>query len=166
MSYHLESGLTNQQRSEAVAADAQQAKWERARRINMPVATVAYADLHIALAERTLRFAQTYCSQCGCDLGPGESGMSSCKGHIKLQTLGTLYAEFKSETLGFDVRLGYEWDGPVYHAHNPQTSGTELTEVWVLGEEIGFRFTAETMGFLHKELTANLIAKSTWEWAA
>ena len=152
MSYILESGLTSQQRSEAVAADAQQAKWERAR--------------HIALAARTPRFAQTYCSQCGCELGPGESGMSSCKGHIKLQTLGTLYAEFKSETLGFDVRLGYEWDGPVYHAHNPQTSGTELTEVWVLGEEIGFRFTPETMGFLHKELTANLIAKATWEWAA
>ena len=31
-------------------------------------------------------------------------------------TNGTLYAEFRSETLGFTVRIGYEWDGPAYHA--------------------------------------------------
>lgn len=28
-----------------------------------------------------MRFATTWCSQCGIDLGPGDSGVSSCSGH-------------------------------------------------------------------------------------
>ena len=27
------------------------------------------------------RFPMTYCSQCGCELGPGNAGVSSCKDH-------------------------------------------------------------------------------------
>jgi hypothetical protein len=29
------------------------------------------------------RFPQTQCSQCGCDLGPGDEGVSHCSGHSK-----------------------------------------------------------------------------------
>jgi hypothetical protein len=27
------------------------------------------------------RFAMTYCSQCGCEMGPGSSGFSDCRDH-------------------------------------------------------------------------------------
>lgn len=30
------------------------------------------------------RFPETYCSQCGCELGPGDSGVSSCSEHREL----------------------------------------------------------------------------------
>ena len=71
-------------------------------------------------------------------------------------TNGTIYAEFRSETLGFTVRIGYEWDGPAYHAHHPQNAGAEITEVWVVGAEIAHHLTDRTTGILLDELTAHL----------
>ena len=71
-------------------------------------------------------------------------------------TTGTLYAEFISETLGFTVRIGYEWDGPAYHARHPQVAGAEITEVWVVGAEIAHHLTDRTNGLLLDELTAHL----------
>ena len=131
MSYILETGLTSKQRADATAADVQRAEWERAKRIDMPAAIVAFSELRALQAARS--------------------------------TTGTLYTEFRTQTLGFTVRFGYEWDGPSYHAHHPQTSGTELTEVWVMGEEIGHHLTDQTRGFLHNELTAHLIANAKRE---
>lgn len=29
------------------------------------------------------KFAQTYCSQCGCELGPGDAGVSHCEDHLR-----------------------------------------------------------------------------------
>ena len=41
----------------------------------------AIAKLYIATAMRGPRFAHTYCSQCGCELGPGDAGVSHCSDH-------------------------------------------------------------------------------------
>ncbi|WP_347467563.1 hypothetical protein [Burkholderia stagnalis] len=37
-------------------------------------------------APRAPRFPMTYCSQCGCELGPGDSGVSSCADHTGANT--------------------------------------------------------------------------------
>jgi hypothetical protein len=29
------------------------------------------------------RFEKTYCSQCGCEFGPGDEGFSSCSQHVR-----------------------------------------------------------------------------------
>ena len=38
------------------------------------------------------RFANTYCSQCGAELGPGEAGVSSCTDHAGKPLLEVLAA--------------------------------------------------------------------------
>ena len=142
------------------------------RQVNMPAATVAYAELHAARAIKAFRFAQTYCSQCGCECGPGDAGVSSCKDYLKLQTPmhysapGTLYAEFNSSFLGGNVRIGYEWDEPASHAHYPQTAGAELTEVWIGGLDMGHHLTDMCASILQDELAAHLRDKADWERAA
>lgn len=41
----------------------------------------AIAKVYLATAARGPRFPKTFCSQCGSDLGPGDSGVSSCREH-------------------------------------------------------------------------------------
>jgi hypothetical protein len=43
------------------------------------------------------KFEQTSCSQCGCDLGPGDSGVSHCEDHAPKSDrfLRAYYHEFK-----------------------------------------------------------------------
>lgn len=37
------------------------------------------------------RFAATYCSQCGCNLGPGNSGVSSCADHAPAADIARIH---------------------------------------------------------------------------
>ena len=39
--------------------------------------------LNLLAANLSPRFLATYCSQCGTDLGPGDSGVSSCAAHME-----------------------------------------------------------------------------------
>lgn len=41
----------------------------------------AIAKVYLATATRGPRFAITYCSQCGKNLGPGDAGVSHCADH-------------------------------------------------------------------------------------
>lgn len=49
----------------------------------------ARRDWHVPKLSRWLaqqnkpRFPTTYCSQCGCELGPGDAGVSHCSDHRK-----------------------------------------------------------------------------------
>ena len=127
----------------------------------------AYAALHAALAARGPRFAQTYCSQCGCECGPGDSGISSCIEHIRKQrpqrthpcnpcTPGVSYAEFRSEFMACDVRIGYEWQNAEDHAHFPQLAGAELIEVWIGTADLGQHLMQTTADVLAAELRDHL----------
>ena len=162
MSAVLESVLTPQQQAEAKAADLAQAEWLKARQIDLPAASAAHAALHDALSARAPRFAATYCSQCGCDLGPGDSGLSRCVDHIKLlrpvpQPISPAYAEFRSEFLGGNVRIGYEWIDAEEHALFPQLAGAEMNEILVGGIDLGQHFGSMTLKVLEAELREYLV---------
>ena len=164
MSTVLESALTPEQRAQANAADAAADEWVKARQIDLPAATAAHAALHKALQAKAPRFAQTYCSQCGCEQGPGDSGVSSCVEHIRKQrpmvrphvTPGVSYAEFRSEYLGADVRIGYQWIDAEEHAYFPQLAGAELTEVWIGTADLGQHLVQTTANVLEAELRDHL----------
>ena len=163
MSTILESVLTSQQRAEAVAADMQRAEWERARCIDLPAANAAHAALQNALAFRGARFSETYCSQCGCELGAGDSGTSSCIDHIRRQKPlawsapgSALYADFQSEFLGGDVRIGYEIFEAEQHAFFPQSAGADITEVWIGGIDMGPHLASLVSDILQAELREHL----------
>lgn len=164
MSECLESVLTPQQRAEAFAADAVQAEWIKARQIDLPAASAAHAALHEALKARAPRFAATYCSQCGCDLGPGDSGTSRCVDHLRLQQpvaapISPAYAEFRSEFLGGDVRIGYEWHDAQDHFFMPALAGVETLEVLIGGIDMGQHLANTTLSVLEAELREHLRAE-------
>lgn len=70
---------------------AEQCDVARARRTEpTPQQTeAARRDWHVPKLTRWLaqqkgpRFPMTYCSQCGCELGPGDAGVSHCSDHRK-----------------------------------------------------------------------------------
>lgn len=43
----------------------------------------AIAKVYLATSMRGPRFARTFCSQCGKDLGPGDAGVSRCADHAR-----------------------------------------------------------------------------------
>lgn len=164
MSTVLESALTPEQRAQAEAAAAQAADWERARQIDLPAAKVAHAALQKALQAKSPRFAQTYCSQCGCECGPGDSGMSSCIEHIRKQrtepcTPGLSYVEFRSQYLGADVRIGYVWQDAEEHAHFPQLAGAIINEVWIGGADLAQLLIQTTSNVIEAELREHFLKK-------
>ena len=159
MSTVLESALTPEQRAQANAADAAADQWAKARQIDLPAATAAHTALHKALQVRAPRFAQTYCSQCGREQGPGDSGVSSCADHMHKQaaarqphcTQGTSYVEFRSSYLDHWVRVGYP----------SQSEDAELTEVWIGGADLGQHLVQGAADALEAELHAHLLARAS-----
>ena len=165
MSAFLDSALTPEQLAAARAADAQQFAWERARRIDLPAASAAHVALGNALQACGSRFAETSCSQCGCGLGPGDSGVSSCVDHIRLlrpmvKSISPAYAEFRSEFLGGDVRIGYEWYDAEEHAHYPQLAGAEINEILAGGIDWTQKLDSMTISVLEAELREHLAARA------
>lgn len=43
----------------------------------------AIAKVYLVTAARGPRFARTFCSQCGANLGPGDAGVSRCADHAR-----------------------------------------------------------------------------------
>ena len=83
------------------------------------------------------KFAQTYCSQCGQNLGPGDSGVSHCRDHMREDAL---------------VRL----------SNTHQKLGAELGEVRKkIGEQLG----EQELKLRNFELKANVTSKFL-EWHA
>ena len=146
-----------------LALDPDWAPYAR-KAVDMPAATAAYAALHKALKARTPRFAQTYCSQCGRECGPGESGVSSCIEHIRKQrpqrthpcTPGVSYAEFRSKFMGVDVRIGYQWEETAEIAYLPPGADAVLTEIWIGDADLGQHLIQLTADVLEAELRDHL----------
>ena len=85
--------------------------------------------------QRTPKFPQTYCSQCGAALGPGDAGVSSCRDHkhtgAVMTTAGRENAAIRTiEALGL---LSLETQGlllcAIRHFRAPN-SGSVAAEVW------------------------------------
>lgn len=53
------------------------------------------------------RFARTYCSSCGCELGPGDSGVSRCEDHAP--TADAL-AEYRAALANMDWQFEFTED--------------------------------------------------------
>jgi hypothetical protein len=170
MSAVLDAALANVyplRKAQADAADALAGLLDYARTINLPAASEAHAALHTALKARGSRFAQTSCSQCGCDLGPGDAGVSCCVDHIKLQRpvaapISPAYAEFRSEFLGGNVRIGYEWHDAQDHFFMPSLAGVELNEILVGGIDLGQHLVNTTLSVIEAELREHLAAVGAW----
>lgn len=78
--------LTQEKADEIVAAlsaaeETLLALPEENERYGIVAGQCAIAKVYLATAARGPRFAHTYCSQCGADLGPGDAGVSSCSDH-------------------------------------------------------------------------------------
>ena len=136
----------------------------RPRQFDAVEVQTKYDALHLALAAAGPRFLVVTCSQCGCDLGPGESGVSSCIDHVRLQrpmvlAVSPAYAEFRSEFLGGNVRIGYEWQDAEEHALFPQLAGAEMNEILVGGIDLGQHFGSMTLKVLEAELREYLRAR-------
>jgi hypothetical protein len=170
MSAVLDAALANVyplRKAQADAADALAGLLDYARTINLPAASEAHSALRTALKDRSSRFAHTSCSQCGCDLGPGDSGVSSCIEHIKIQRpvvkpISPAYAEFWSEYLQGNVRIGYEWHDAQDHFFMPSLAGVELNEILVGGIDLGQHIVNTTLSVLQAELREHLIAANAW----
>lgn len=65
------------------------------------------------------RFAQTYCSQCGASIGPGDSGVSRCKDH---GSKPRYEAEIDTRVAGIPCLIGvveFSYSEPDRSADNP-----------------------------------------------
>jgi hypothetical protein len=80
------------------------------------------------------KFAETYCSQCGQNLGPGDSGVSHCKDHMRLEELSP--ALRKAAEAVIDRWFTPNWTHDAVHTGELiaalrdalQTTGTALQE--------------------------------------
>jgi hypothetical protein len=75
-----------------------------------------------------VRFAETSCSSCGCDLGPGDSGLSHCRDHgpvdyytdraVRLSDMDPDYADrIRDERDNGPRDNPNEWAGPFAENH-------------------------------------------------
>lgn len=79
----------------------------------------------------------------------------------KRQTPGVSYAEFRSEFMGCDVRIGYQWEETADFQGLRPGADAVLTEVWVGAADLGQHLEQRTADALENELRVHLQKAAT-----
>jgi len=118
-----------------------------------------------AIAGHAPRFAETSCSQCGRDTGPGNSGHSSCATHTTTPApdLSGLFDYEYETSLGLCLHCHLEHeeseDGGRDHPSTPE--GINLVYAFAGLIDISEVLSEEVVGLIEEEALANLRQQAT-----